>query len=66
MLELLSGRSLSVTEAPSVPCFFAGDERFALNRNIFRPSYGSNLSVKKCITVAYAEHEDMWKVLLEF
>jgi len=36
MLELLSERPLSGTEGPNVPHFFAGDEGFALNRNILK------------------------------
>jgi len=38
----------------------------ALNRNILRHFCGANLSVKKCTTIACAEHEGMWNVLLEF
>ena len=47
VLEVPSARILSGTEGPNVPQFFVGDEGFALNRNILRPSGGSNLSVKK-------------------
>ena len=34
MLELPSERPLTGTEDPNVPHFFAGDEGFALNRNL--------------------------------
>jgi hypothetical protein len=34
MLELSSERPLAGSEGTSVPYFFVGDERFALNRNI--------------------------------
>ena len=67
MLELPSERPLSGTEGPNVPYFFVGDEGFALNRNILRPFGVSNLSVKnECTTIACAEHEGMWNVLLLF
>jgi hypothetical protein len=49
MLELASERPLSETEGPNVPYFFVGDERFALNRNMFRPCGGSKLSFKKIV-----------------
>jgi hypothetical protein len=56
------------TEGPNVPHFFIGDQGFALNRNIVRPSGVSNPSVKKkeCTIIACAEHEGMWNVLSEF
>jgi len=47
MLELPKLRPLSGTDGPSVPCCFVGYEGLALNRNILRPFYRSNLSVKK-------------------
>ena len=46
MLEFSSENPLSVTEGPNVPCFFVGDEGFALNSNTLRHFGGSNLSVK--------------------
>jgi len=67
MLKLPSERHLSGTEGPNVPHFFLGDEGLALNRNILRPFGCFNRSVKKdCTTIACAEHEGMWNVLLEF
>jgi len=66
-LALLSERPLSGTEGPNVPHFFVGEEGFALNRNILRTFGGFNLNVKKeCTTIACAEHEGTWNVLLEF
>ena len=44
-----SDRPLSGTEGPNVPYFFAGDEGFALNRNILRPYSGSKLNIKKTV-----------------
>ena len=62
MLELPSERPLTGTEDPNVPHFFAGDEGFALNRNLLWSFGGSNLSVKKrvynyrlCRTRRYVE-----------
>ena len=46
MLQLHSERPLVGTEGPNVPHFFVGNERLALNKNIFRPFGRSNLSVK--------------------
>ena len=68
MMELHNERPLSGTEGPHVPHFFVGDEGFALNGNMLRHFGGANLSVKKkeCTTVACAEHEGVWNVLLEF
>jgi hypothetical protein len=52
---------------PNVPYFFVGNEACALNRNILRPCGASNLNVKtRVTTIACAEHEYMWNVLLEF
>jgi hypothetical protein len=68
ILKLPSERLLSGTEGPTVPYLFVGGEGFALNRNILRTFGGFKLmSVKKeRTTIACAEHEGMWNVLLEF
>ena len=47
VLELPSERPLIVTEGPTVPYFFVGDEGFAPKTNILRPFRGSNLRIKK-------------------
>jgi len=65
MLELTSKIPLSGTEGPNVPHFFVGDEGFALNRTILRTFGGSNLCLKnECTTIACAEQEGMWNVIL--
>jgi hypothetical protein len=69
MLVLPSERPLAGTEGPYkyVPYFFVGDEGLTLNTNIRRLFGGSDLSVKKSVTtVACADHEGLWNVLLEF
>jgi len=67
LLVLPSERPRAGTEGQYVPNFFVGDEGLALNRYILRPFWRSNSSVKKKVTtVASADQEVMWNVLLEF
>jgi hypothetical protein len=68
MLELPTKISLSETESPNVPYLFVGDEGCALNRNLLRSFGVSNLSVKNksVLTIACADCEGMWNVLLAF